>query len=102
MVHLENRLSMHLHYVIIKAQIANLEKLTDLSEEAVSLISGDYSPYSKVRARPVKYIEVNGDEHQNRKTWLKSRTFIPELLATEELEPKCRNCNKSLSMRYLS
>ena len=48
MVHLENKLSMHLHYVIIKAQIANLEKLTDLSEEAVSLISGDYSPYSKV------------------------------------------------------
>ena len=48
MVHLENRLSMHLHYAIIKTQIANLEKLTDLSEEAVSLISGDYSPYSKV------------------------------------------------------
>ena len=37
MVHLENRLSTHLHYAIIKAQIANLEKLTDLSEEAVSL-----------------------------------------------------------------
>ena len=48
MVHLENRLSTPLHYVIIKAQIANLEKLTDLSEEAVSLISEDYSPYSKV------------------------------------------------------
>ena len=48
MVHLENRLSKHLHYAIIKAQIANLEKLTDLSEEAVSLISGDYSPYNKV------------------------------------------------------
>ena len=48
MVHLKNRLSTDLHYVIIKAQIANLEKLTDLSEEAVSLISGDYSPYSKV------------------------------------------------------
>ena len=48
MVHLENRLSKHLHYAIIKAQIANLEKLTDLSGEAVSLISGDYSPYSKV------------------------------------------------------
>ena len=48
MVHLENRLSKHLHYAIIKAQIANLEKLTNLYEEAVSLISGDYSPYSKV------------------------------------------------------
>ena len=49
MVHLKkNRLSTHLHYVIIKDQIANLEKLTDLSEEAVSLISRDYSPYSKV------------------------------------------------------
>ena len=48
MVHLENRLSEHLHYAIIKAQIANLEKLTGLSEEAVSLISGDYSLYSKV------------------------------------------------------
>ena len=48
MVHLENRLSKHLHCAIIKAQIANLEKLTDLSEEAASLISGDYSPYSKV------------------------------------------------------
>ena len=60
MVHLENRLSTHLHYAIIKAQIANLEKLTDLSEEALSLISGDYSPYSKVWVWPVKYIEVNG------------------------------------------
>ena len=48
MVHLENKLSKHLNYAIIKAQIANLEKLTDLSEEAVSLISGNYSPYSKV------------------------------------------------------
>ena len=48
MVHLENRLSKHLHYAIIKTQIANLEKLTDLSDEAVSLNSGDYSPYSKV------------------------------------------------------
>ena len=48
MVHLENRLSKHLHYAIVKAQIANLEKLTDLSEEAVSLISDNYSPYSKV------------------------------------------------------
>ena len=48
MVHLENRLSKHLHYAIITVQIANLEKLTDLSEEAVSLISSDYSPYSKV------------------------------------------------------
>ena len=99
MVHLENRLSKHPHYAIIKAQIANLEKLTDLSEEAVSLISGDYSPYSKVSAWPVKYIEVNGDEHQNRKTWLKSRTFIPELLATEELEPKCRNCDKKFKYK---
>ena len=44
----ENRLSKHLHYAVIKAQIANLEKLTNLSEEAVSLISGNYSPYSKV------------------------------------------------------
>ena len=48
MVHLENRLSKYLHYAIIEAQIANLEKLTDLSEEAVSLISGHYSPYSKI------------------------------------------------------
>ena len=48
MVHLENRLSNNLHYAIIKTQIANLEKPTDLSEEAVSLISGNYSPYSKV------------------------------------------------------
>ena len=48
MVHLENRLSKHLHYAIIKAQIANLEKLTDLSEEAVKLISGSYSLYSKI------------------------------------------------------
>ena len=48
MVHLENRLSTHLHYAIIKAQIANLEKLTALTEEAVKLICSNYSPYSKV------------------------------------------------------
>ena len=52
MVHLKkkqkNRLSKHLHYAVIKVQIANLEKLTVLSEEAVSLISGNYSPYSKI------------------------------------------------------
>ena len=47
-VHSENRLSMHLYYAIIKAQIANLEKLTALSEEAVKLICSNYSPYSKV------------------------------------------------------
>ena len=48
MAHLENRLSTHYYYVIIKTQIANLGKLTALSEEAVSLISSNYSPYSKV------------------------------------------------------
>ena len=48
MAHLENRLSTPYHYVIIKTQIANLGKLTALSEEAVSLISSNYSPYSKV------------------------------------------------------
>ena len=47
-VHLENRLSMHLYYAIIKAQIANIEKLTALSEETVKLICSSYSPYSKV------------------------------------------------------
>ena len=61
-IHLENKLSTPLHYAVIKTQIANLEKLTALSEEAVKLICGSYSPYSKVGARPVKYIEVNGDE----------------------------------------
>ena len=35
MAHLENRLSTHYHYAIIKTQIANLGKLTALSEEAV-------------------------------------------------------------------
>ena len=48
MVHLENRLSTHIHYAIIKAYITNLEKLTALSEEAIKLICGSYSPYSKV------------------------------------------------------
>ena len=48
MVRLENRLSTHLHYAIIKTEIANLEKLTALSEEAVKLICSSYSPYSKV------------------------------------------------------
>ena len=48
MAHLGNRLSMHYHYAIIKTPIANLGKLTALSEEAVSLISGNYSLYSKV------------------------------------------------------
>ena len=38
MAHLRNRLSTHHHYAIIKTQIANLGKLTALSEEAVSLI----------------------------------------------------------------
>ena len=47
-VHSEDRLSMHLYYAIIKAQIANLEKLTALSEEAVKLLCSNYSPYSKV------------------------------------------------------
>ena len=45
---LENRLITYLHYAIIKTQIANLGKLTALSEKAVSLISSNYSPYSKV------------------------------------------------------
>ena len=48
MAHLENRLSASLHYAIIKTRIANLGKLTALSEEAVSLISSNYSSYSKV------------------------------------------------------
>ena len=48
MAHLENRLSTYVHYAIIKTQIANLGKLTALSEEAVSLIRSNYSPYSKV------------------------------------------------------
>ena len=46
--HLGNRLSTHYHYAIIKTLIANLGKLTALSEEAVSLISSNYSSYSKV------------------------------------------------------
>ena len=48
MAYLENRLSTYPHYVIIKTQIANLEKLTALSEEAVKLIGSNYSLYSKV------------------------------------------------------
>ena len=48
MAYLENGLSTYPHYVIIKTQIANLEKLTALSEEAVKLISSNYSLYSKV------------------------------------------------------
>ena len=48
MTHLGNRLSAHYHSAIIKTPIANLRKLTALSEEAVSLISSNYSPYSKV------------------------------------------------------
>ena len=43
-----NRLSVHYHYAVIKTEIAKLGKLTALSEEAVSLISSNYSPYSKV------------------------------------------------------
>ena len=45
---LKNRLSAYYHYAVIEAEIANLEKLTALSEEAVKLISSNYSPYSKV------------------------------------------------------
>ena len=48
MVHLKNKLSKHPHYAIIETQVANLEKLTALSEEAVKLICSNYSPYSKV------------------------------------------------------
>ena len=48
MAYLENRLSTYPHYVIIKIQIANLGKLTALSEEAVKLICSNYSSYSKV------------------------------------------------------
>ena len=48
MAHLGSRLSMHYHYAIIKTPIANLGKLTALSEEAVRLISSNYSLYSKV------------------------------------------------------
>ena len=43
-----NRLSAYYHYAVIEAEIANLGKLTALSEEAVKLISSNYSPYSKV------------------------------------------------------
>ena len=43
-----SRLSAYLHYAVVKTQIANLEKLTALSEEAVKLICGSYSPYSKL------------------------------------------------------
>ena len=35
----------------------------------------------------MEYIEVNGDERGDRKTWLKLRMSTPELLATEQLEP---------------
>ena len=48
MAYLENRLSTYPHYVIIEIQIANLERLTALSEEAVKLICSNYSLYSKV------------------------------------------------------
>ena len=48
MAYLENRLSTYPHYVFIAVQIANLKKLTALSEEAVSLIYSNYSPYNKV------------------------------------------------------
>ena len=48
MAYLENRLSTYPHYVTIKIQIANLGKLAALSEEAVKLISSNYSLYSKV------------------------------------------------------
>ena len=37
MEYLENRLSTYPHYVFIAVQIANLKKLTALSEKAVSL-----------------------------------------------------------------
>ena len=80
----KNRLSEHPHYAIIETQVANCKKLTALSEEAVKLICSNYSLYSKILLWPVKYIEVDGDEHQDWKTWLKSRTFIPELFTTEE------------------
>ena len=45
--YLESGLSTNPCSVVIKSQVANL-KLTALSEEAVSLISSNYSPYSKV------------------------------------------------------
>ena len=47
-VHLESKLSTYSHYAVDKTEIANLGKLTALSEESVSLISSNYSPYSKV------------------------------------------------------
>ena len=37
MAHLKNRLSTHYHYAIIKTQIANLGKLTALSEKLLVL-----------------------------------------------------------------
>ena len=46
--HLESKLSTYSHYAVDNTEIANLEKLTALSEKAVSLISGNYSLYSKV------------------------------------------------------
>ena len=58
MAYLENRLSTYPHYVIIKIQIANLGKLTALSEEAVKLICSNYSSYSKVWAWLVTSIET--------------------------------------------
>ena len=102
MIHLENKLSTHLHYAVIKTQIANLEKLTALSEEAVKLICGSYSPHSKLRAQPVASIEKQWGKHLDTDSQLKTRTLIPELLTTEDLEPKCRNCDRTLGMRYLT
>ena len=53
---------MHYHYAIIKTLIANLGKLTALSEEAVSLISSSYSLYSKVSVWLVTSIEKQWSE----------------------------------------
>ena len=94
--HLENRLSTHYNYAIIKTQIANLGKLTALSEEAVSLISSNYSPYSKVLAWLVTSIEKQWSKLLDTNSQLKLRTTIPELLATEELEPNSRNLRQKV------
>ena len=55
-----NRLSVYYHYAVIETKIANPGKLTALSEEAVSLISSNYSPYSKILVQLVTYIGNNG------------------------------------------
>ena len=49
----------------------------------------------------VTSIEKQWSELLDTNSQLKSRTTIPELLTTEELEPNSRNYDKSLSIRHL-